>query len=561
LPSARATSIVAFGLVVLVAVVVTARQGTSSRPDLPFTVLAADGRKPLPSSLVGDHTMVALDDLAGIFQLTVREDTLAGGVVVSSKGRSIVLTPGQAVASANGRLVSLPAPVVRDGRRWLVPVEFVGRALSLITEPKLDVRRNSRLIVVGDLRVPRVTVRQEAAGSQMRVVFDVRPRTTYAVTQESTRLLVKFDADALDLTLPAFAPQPLLQSVRPADSAGTVAIDLGPRFGGYRASLVPEENNAGQVVIELAPAAADTPRPTPFPTVPPPEAPSPGAAAPPSQTSSVRTVVLDPGHGGDDVGVKGVGGSNEKDITLSLARRLKSLLEGRLGVRVLLTRDGDQTVGADERASMANNNKADLLVSLHVNASLRKSLSGAQVFYLVSEEQAAEAHTATATRVSLPTAGGGSREIELVPWELAQLRHLGESAALAGIVEEQFRDRVRLNARSIQRAPLRVLAGANMPAVLVEAGFLSNPDEEQQLTSETYQSTIAQALLDAVVRYRDVADRAQPGGDARSPSAPGGPGAAAPVQPATPPRSPQGAIRGSTPRSSPRSPAADRRRR
>lgn len=138
----------------------------------------------MPSSLVGDHTMVALDDLAGIFQLTVREDTLAGGVVVSSKGRSIVLTPGQAVASANGRLVSLPAPVVRDGRRWLVPVEFVGRALSLISEPKLDVRRNSRLIVVGDLRVPRVTVRQEAAGSQMRVVFDVRPRTTYGVTQE-----------------------------------------------------------------------------------------------------------------------------------------------------------------------------------------------------------------------------------------------------------------------------------------------------------------------------------------------------------------------------------------
>src|SRR4029079_17821506 len=120
------------------------------------------------------------------------------------------------------------------------------------------------------------------------------------------------------------------------------------------------------------------------PVAPPnPEGPPPLLDLPPA--GGLRAIVIDPGHGGDDTGAKGAQGTLEKNVTLTVARRLKAALEARLGVRVLLTRDGDQAVAPDQRAALANNNKADLFISLHANASLRPGVSGVEVFYLSLE--------------------------------------------------------------------------------------------------------------------------------------------------------------------------------
>ena len=193
-------------------------------------------------------------------------------------------------------------------------------------------------------------------------------------------------------------------------------------------------------------------------------------------SGALRAIVIDAGHGGAEDGAKGPSGTLEKQVTLSVARRLKAALEGRLGVRVILTRDGDTTVGLDERAAVANNNKADLFISLHANAALRPATSGAEVFYLSLDEygDAAErvAHTDSDP---LPVFGGGTRDIELILWEMAQARYIEESAALAQTVEASLRQRVPMSPRAIQQAPFRVLVGANMPAVLVEMGFITNP--------------------------------------------------------------------------------------
>jgi N-acetylmuramoyl-L-alanine amidase len=496
-------------LLTLAVTAAVARQGSPPRAALPFTVISADGRRPLAASLVGDYVMVSLDDLAALFQLTVREDALAGGVTVSFKGRTVILTTGQALASAAGRLVALPAPPARDGRRWLVPVEFVSRALGMIYDVKLDVRKNARMVLVGEVRVPHVVVKQENLGPQMRVTFSVTPRTPYTISQEPSRVLVHFDADALDVSIPAFAPQGLLQAIRVSDPSPTITIDVGPRFGSFRASLAAPEEGAAQLIVDLMPAPVE-PSPPPARGVPTLPVPPAGDTAPPLAqpvAGGLRTVVIDPGHGGEDAGAKGAAGTVEKDITLSLARRLKALLEGRLGLRVLLTREADQAVALDDRAALANNNKADLFVSLHANASNRREVSGAQVYYLSADHAGADARMTAVGRQPLPVFGGTPRDIEMIPWEMAQLRYLSESGSLAGAIEEQCRDRVRLNAHAVQQAPLRVLAGANMPAVLVEVGFLTNLDEEHQLASEAYQNIVAQALVDGVLRYREVADQ------------------------------------------------------
>jgi N-acetylmuramoyl-L-alanine amidase len=191
-------------------------------------------------------------------------------------------------------------------------------------------------------------------------------------------------------------------------------------------------------------------------------------------------------------------------VTLGVARRLKGTLEGRLGIRVILTRDGDATVGLDQRAAVANNNKADLFISLHANASVRAAAAGAEVFYLSLEEYGEEAsRAASAPRETLPVFGGGSRDIDVVPWQLAQARHIQASAVLARSVEAALRARVAMSPRALQQAPLRVLVGANMPAVLVEMGFMTNPAQEKQLASDEYQNAVAQSLFDAIVQFRD----------------------------------------------------------
>jgi N-acetylmuramoyl-L-alanine amidase len=450
---------------------------------------------------MGGQEMFALDDLARLFDLTVREDALAGGLIVTVRTQTIVLTPGQSLASVGGRLVSLPAPPARDGRAWYVPVDFVSRAVAPALGTRLELRKPSRLIVVGDVRVPRVAGRVEALGASARLTLEIAPATPHSVTQDGQRLVIRFEADALDATLPATTAPELIQAVRPGDAPAAIAVDLGPRFSTFRASDLPGDRGAGRLVVEVLAQTTEPPpgQPAP-PTPPPPEAPLLDL----TPAAGLRTIVVDPGHGGAEPGARGAGGTLEKDVTLAVARRLKAALESRLGIRVILTRDGDANAALDERAALANNNKADLFVSLHANASVRPAVVGAEVFYLGVDDYAEAAGKVTlGERASVPVFGGGSRDIEVIPWELAQVRYIERSAAFAQAVEAALRERVPMSPRALQPAPFRVLVGANMPAVLVEMGFITNPDQERQLASETFQVDIVQALVAAIVRYRD----------------------------------------------------------
>jgi N-acetylmuramoyl-L-alanine amidase len=217
--------------------------------------------------------------------------------------------------------------------------------------------------------------------------------------------------------------------------------------------------------------------------------------------SAFRTIAIDPGHGGEDEGVKSADGVKEKDLTLAVARRVKGVIEARLGLRVLLTRDDDRSVPVDERTSVANNNKADLFVSLHLNGSMRPASAGASIYIAAFDRDAAQASAGGGERV--PTFGGGSREIELVPWDLAQTRHLNQSSAFADGLQQALHDRVPLSAKPVDRAPLRVLESANMPAILIELGYLTNPEQAKLLAGDAFQNAVVQALFDAIVKFRD----------------------------------------------------------
>lgn len=480
---------VALALLLLVVVRLAGQGGGAST----LTLLGRDGRRTMSIVAAGGQELVALDDLAAAFQLTVREE--AGAITVSYKGRTIVLTPEQALASVAGRLVSLPAPPVRAGGRWMVPLEFISRALALVYDTRLELRRPSRLVVVGDLRVPRVTVRYEPLAGSTRLTLDVTPATPSSIGQEATRLSIRFEADALDVAVPAFQPQGLLLAIRSVDAA-TLALDLGPRFASFRTSTQ-AAGAAARLVIELLPAAAPPVVPTPPPT-PPPVPPALPSFRPP--VSAIRTIVIDPGHGGDDAGARGATGTLEKDLTLAVARRLKTAVEARLGIRVILTRDDDRDMPLDRRTALANNSKADVFLSLHANASVHAGAAGAAIF--VAEFDGHDQATATASPVRVPLVGGGSRNIELLLWELAQTRYLDQSGELARLLAQEFENRLPLAQRPLGRAPFRVLESANMPAVLIEMGYLTNADQERLLAGSGFQTTFVQAVFDALVRFR-----------------------------------------------------------
>jgi len=458
----------------------------------------------MPTTLIGSQEFVAVDDLAAAFQLTVRDES--GAITVSYKGRTVVLTSDQALASVAGRLVSLPAPPTRVGNRWLVPVEFIARALAPIYDVRLDLRRPSHLLIIGELRAPHATVRLEPLANAARLTIDATPRASSGVTQDGNRLLVKFDADVIDPTFPVFQSQGLVAAIRLVDPV-TIGIELGPRFSAYRASSEAIEDTT-RLVIDLVGAETSPPTLTTgasgsvAPVAPPAVDAAPIGSPPPS----IRSIAVDAGHGGADTGVKGPGGTLEKDVTLSAARHVKAAIEARLGIRVLLTRDEDRDIPIDERVAIANNSKADLFISLHLNASLRGEPAGASI-YVATFRGTGEA-TPRLSPERVATFGGGSRDIEMVEWDRAQLRFLDPSTRMASILRDEFQGRIPLDDHQpSDAAPFRVLESANMPAVLVEMGYLSNAEQEQRLAGGEFQNALASAILDAVVKFRGYLDQ------------------------------------------------------
>jgi N-acetylmuramoyl-L-alanine amidase len=463
-------------------------------------MLSREGRRVIPLLLVNNQEFVALEELAAVFKLTVREDAL-GALTVTYKDKTIVLT-NQALASVAGRLVSLPAPAVRSGNRWLVPIDFISRALSLVYDTKLELRKPSHLLVVGDLRVPRVTVRYDFVAPGGRLTFDATPRANSIVTQESNNFLsVRFDADALDISVPPLAAQErqtLVQAVRVLD-ATTLGVDLGPQAAGFRTTSLPVETTM-RLTIDVLATPTEASLGTPGGTAPAPAADDlPPPLRPPQPV--IQTIAIDPGHGGADEGVVGAAGTKEKDLTLSVARRIKAAIEARLGIRTLLTRGDDTDLALEERTAVANNNKADLFISLHANASIHPDVTGTSIHYSSFASTAVARAFAGIERV--PTFSGAIRDIELVAWDLAQTHHLDQSMAFAAILQDRLKERVVLAARPLDRGPLAVLASANMPAVLIEMGFLTNIDQEKQLARGEWQNVLVEAVVEAIVDFRD----------------------------------------------------------
>ncbi len=220
----------------------------------------------------------------------------------------------------------------------------------------------------------------------------------------------------------------------------------------------------------------------------------------------VQTIVIDPGHGGRDIGTKGNRGLTEKELVLDVALRLQELLQKHLKIEVILTRQSDIFVPLEERTAIANKMGADLFLSIHANASSRPDVSGVETFHLSFASGAEE--LAVASRENA-RAQRSVRELEEILRKMVQEDYNEESYNLATVVQESLYEmtqaaRPQTRNRGVKRAPFIVLVNANMPSILTEIGFLSNPSDELYFEGEKARQQISAGLFKGVSKYVDI---------------------------------------------------------
>lgn len=231
----------------------------------------------------------------------------------------------------------------------------------------------------------------------------------------------------------------------------------------------------------------------------------------PAATSAERwtldTIVIDAGHGGKDFGATARGGVREKDIVLAVARSLGSYLEELLGINVVYTRDSDKFVSLESRGHFANKVGGKLFVSLHANSAPDRQARGTETFFLGMHKSDAAKQVMDreneVIRFEADQSGYEQFDAQFaVMQSLAQSAFMRQSQILADLVEKQFQERVGRKSRGIKQAGFYVLYGASMPSILIELGFVSNPEEAAFMTSNIGQVYLASAIFRAIRSYK-----------------------------------------------------------
>lgn len=216
-------------------------------------------------------------------------------------------------------------------------------------------------------------------------------------------------------------------------------------------------------------------------------------------------VAVDAGHGGEDPGASGPGGTHEKDVTLAIARALAERLNARPGIRAVLMRDSDRLIDLRERFERARNSHADLFVSIHADSVRDHSIAGASVYTLSYHGASSEAARQLADRenanVGRQSLAGVNPALASVLLDAAQSQMMGASVEAADQVLEALDDVGAVRKKVVQHAAFVVLKSVDVPSMLVETAYISNPTEERKLRSASYQQQLAQAIETGVVKY------------------------------------------------------------
>jgi N-acetylmuramoyl-L-alanine amidase len=388
-------------------------------------------------------------------------------------------------------LIEMPVtPAVVDGKPFL-PIQFFQGYLTKAADLEVIWDPVARVLTVRPTQHTVIGVQLSVANVQgiSKVVVTLTGPADYTINKEQTAYTIRFKTQ---IRAP-FATQSYDDPyVAKATFSGTdLRLDLKTPDAGADAYKL---ENPFRIVLDLHKVASPGPGTGPSIIVP----------TRPVEAPGIHTIVIDPGHGGKEVGAIGPEGLMEKDATLTLCRKLADNLETKLKTRVILTRTDDTVVPLDQRTAIANQYHADLFLSVHMNAAVVKGAHGSETYFLSLEasdelaKKAAEIENSAAK--SAPPPGGS--DLKMILWDLAQQEYLNESSRFAQAIQEEMNRATGVQNRGVKQAPFKVLVGATMPAALVEVAFITNPEEESKLKTDAFQKLMVDALTTAIERYK-----------------------------------------------------------
>ena len=426
-------------------------------------------------------------------------EPMGDGYRLILEDRAFLFGDASPVVVVDQQVVRLSQPPLAGDSGLLVPLDFLdltfGDTLEYIFERDAS-DGQVRALRRSDRPIP-VTVDMVHLQAVTTVVLEFETKPRYRLIEGGQRVEITLARDRfVERANSASTNDPMVRDVTVAPRKITIDLRPGTRSASYTLE------NPFRLVLDVVEGEPNVTTPT----APAPRAPR--IIGRPQRTEGIRTIVIDPGHGGSETGAIGPSGTVEKDLALSLARALKTRLQQRLPVQAILTRNEDAVLPLETRAAIANQNKADLFFSIHLNSTVGSKAHGAETYFLALEASDSEAARSAEVENSSWEIGESGDDgdplydLQLMLWDLAQSHHLAESQVFANLIQSELNTELGLNDRGVKQAPFRVLQGAAMPAVLVELGFMSNPAEERKLQDPAYRADLVDALVRAVTRFR-----------------------------------------------------------
>ncbi|MFQ5740723.1 MAG: N-acetylmuramoyl-L-alanine amidase [Acidobacteriota bacterium] len=400
---------------------------------------------------------------------------------------SLELTDGRPLVRFGDQYILVSLPIwKRSSRDWYVPEDFITNAVPLLLTTKLE-KVADRRYRVEEMDRNEVGVQVVNYPDHVSIIFLPSRHTSIRVTEFQRLIKVAFDEYLVKPKNSGIRPNPRIVSALKFnydDVHGSFDIVKGSQYDSFR------EYSLGQpsrrvIDVYAAPVASDNATESPAresPAWPDARVQPIDQAAPEFQPSeSLNVITIDPGHGGEDYGVRPYQEMLEKTLTRSIANRIEQQL-GQTRYQALLTRLRDTNMVTEQRSSLGNHNRSVAFVSIHFGSSPRPEAAGPTVYI----------HHCSAVEKA-------SRD-GLMPWGEGQRKYLPRSRQLALFMQEELNHLFGTKNRVVE-APLAVLAPVAAPAVLVEAGVLSNAGDRQRLSDEDFQRRVAQSIVNALLRF------------------------------------------------------------
>jgi N-acetylmuramoyl-L-alanine amidase len=451
------------------------------------TLRSPAGDRPITYVVQGGQTYLSATEIVTALGGTITPDS--NGYKISYNNVLAAFGPDSRFGVVREDLIEMPVPPIAIEGKPFVPWQFFHGFLAAAANLDATWDATTRVLLVRPQQQNAVTVQASVANVQgiSKIVLTLGARAEYSIIKEQGAYTIRFRTPVRAPFAEQTYEDPHVSKLAFAGNDLRITLTAPDVVGDAY-----ELENPSRIVLDLRKAAA----------------PIPGALQTPSgigravDAPGIRTIVIDPGHGGKEVGAVGPAGLLEKDVTLALSKKLAVSLAAKTGARVVLTREDDSLVSLDQRTGIANQYHADLFLSVHMNAAAVKDAKGSETYFLSLEasdelaKKAAETENAAATQPT-PTA-----DLNLILWDLAHQQYVKESDLFARAIQNELNSATGVENRGVKQAPFKVLVGATMPAALVEVGFISNPAEETKLQSDEFQTLMVEALTRAVVKYK-----------------------------------------------------------